>query len=419
MKLDRTTVADLKLPPGRAELIVFDEKLKGFGVRLRAGGKRTWIVQYRVGKKQRRKTLGSVEKIAAGRAREVAEHDLADATLGSDPQAKKKESQAREAITLEATAKRFLSYQKGRLKPRSYEQVETHLTNHWALFNEKPLHTITRFDVADRLGKIASVRGPYAANRARATLSSFYAWAMKEGVVDLNPVISTNRQTDEKARDRVLTDAELAAIWKSCNDDDYGRIVRLLILTGQRRDEVGAMARSEVDTAARKWTIPVARTKNSQMHEVPLSNSALAIVKQALSREGREDRERLFGEADTGFSGWSKARLALDKRIAEEAEKTKPARRGANADRKETEPVRWRVHDIRRTGATRMADLGVLPHIIEAVLNHISGHKGGVAGVYNRALYSAEKRQALDLWAAHVEALLAGKSASNIVPLKA
>jgi integrase len=242
---------------------------------------------------------------------------------------------------------------------------------------------------------------------------------MSEGIVDANPVIGTNRQTDEKARDRVLSNAELVAIWSACNDDDYGRIVRLLILTGQRRDEVGAMARSEIDVAARKWTIPAARTKNGQAHEVPLSTAGLDIVKLALARKGREDRERLFGEAGNGFAGWSKARQALDERIEKQAAKIKPARREAKTDNKEAEKERWRVHDIRRTVATRMADLGVLPHVIEAVLNHISGHKAGVAGVYNRALYSAEKRQALDLWAAHIEALLAGEPASNVVTLKA
>lgn len=411
MKLTQTAIAKIELAPGQAERIVFDERLSGFGLRVRAGGKRTWIVQYRVGKKQRRKTLGSVDKIMAAKAYEVAELDLAGVTLGTDPQAKKNEARARASETFETIATRFLRAKEGQVKQSSFDQIETHLTKHWATFNGRSIHDIARRDIATRLGEIAQERGPYAANRARATLSSFYGWAMNEGIVEANPVVATNRQTDEKARDRVLSDAELVAIWNASAGDDYGGIVRLLILTVQRRDEVGAIARGELDLPGRKWTIPSSRTKNGREHEIPLSDPALASLTTATARKGREDREALFGDGDAGngFSGWSKAKAALDKRIADAAASTKEKKK----------PVPWRVHDIRRTVATRMADLGVLPHVIEAVLNHISGHKAGVAGVYNRALYSAEKRQALDLWAAHVEALLAGKPASNIVPMKA
>jgi integrase len=227
---------------------------------------------------------------------------------------------------------------------------------------------------------------------------------MKEGLVDANPVLGTNRQADEQARDRVLADAELIAIWRASRDDDYGRIVRLLALTGQRRDEIGSIGKSEISLAARSWSIPRERTKNSRAHEVPLPDLAIEILEPAMLREGREDRDLIFGDGLRAFSGWSAAKLSLDRRI-EQATGTKP------------EP--WRLHDLRRTAATRMVDLGVLPHVVEAVLNHVSGHKAGVAGVYNRALYAPEKRRALDLWAAHIEALLAGKPASNIIPMKA
>jgi integrase len=408
MKLTQANIATLELPRGKSEWIVFDEKLPGFGMRLRAGGKRTWIIQYRVGRKQRRKTLGSVDKVSAARAREAAGIDLAEVQLGSDPQAKKNETRARAAETLEAISTRFLTYQRSRLKPRSFEQVELHLTKHWAPLKGRPIHEITQREVAARLGEIAAdpKRGPYAANRSRATLSTFFGWAMNEGLADSNPVINTNRQVDEKTRDRVLTDAELVAIWNACRDDDYSRIVKLLILTGQRRDEVGSLAKSEISIGTRKWNIPRERTKNGLPHEVPLSNLAISILEAAILREGREGRDRIFGEggAGQGFSGWSKAKSALDERIE------KMTHAG---------PAPWRLHDLRRTAATRMADLGVQPHVIEAVLNHISGHKAGVAGIYNRASYAAEKRQALDVLAAHIEAILAGKPAANILSMKA
>jgi integrase len=392
MKLDDKGIAKLELPAGKSELIVFDDKLPGFGLRLRAGGKRTWIVQYRVGSKQRRKTLGSVEATPQGKAREAAKRDLAAVQLGDDPQAQKAAHRARVSETLDSIGVRFLGRQGGRLKARSYEQVASHLKDHWAPLKGLSVHEITRRTVSARLGEIAAQRGPYSANRARATLSSLFTWAMKEGLVDANPVVGTNRQTDEKARDRVLSDAELIAILSACRDDDYGRIARLLILTGQRRDEVGAMTRAEVDLKARRWSIPSERTKNGRPHEVPLSGSAADILSAAIEREGRETRTFVFGEAaNSSFSGWSRAKLSLDERIKQATGK---------------EPLPWRLHDLRRTVATRMAELGVLPHVVEAVLNHISGRKAGVAGVYNRALYAAEKRQALDLWAAHIKALL-------------
>ena len=393
--------------------------MKGFGIRLRRGSdgkaQARWIVQYRVKDKngQTTKNLGAIGTVDATAARKKAKHILSNASLGVDLRDAQKETRERSKDTFGIIAARYLEKRRGDLKPRSFEQVETHLTKHWARFDRVPMHEIAKRDIAIRLGEIAEgtptekKRGPIAANRARASLSSFFSWAMAEGIVDTNPVIATNRQGAEQTRDRVLTDAELVAIRNASNGDDYGAIIRLLILTGQRRDEVGAIARTELDLPGRKWTIPAARTKNGRAHEIPLSDPALAILKAGTAREGREDRDAIFGDgaAGNGFSGWSKAKAALDKRIV-----------GDTKQKKKAAP--WRLHDLRRTVATRMIDLGVLPHVVEAVLNHVSGHKAGVAGVYNRAIYSAEKRQALDLWAAHVEALLAGKSASNGTPLR-
>jgi integrase len=404
MKLTQATVNRLPAPTDKFETRIFDEDLPGFGIRIRQGGKRTWITQFRIKGRSTTLTIGRFEKMSAGTARDLAKKKLAQAELGINPGEEKKAARDHAAETFEVIGARFLRFKEGDVKPSSYAQIKLHMTEHWAPFNRRSVHDIARRDIAGGLDEIAEERGAIAANRARATLSSFFGWAMSKGIVETNPVIGAGQKATEKARDRVLSDAELVAIWNACKDDDYGRIVRLLILTAQRREEVGGVRRSEI--ADRIWSIPGARTKNGLAHEIPLSDAARAIFREAGGRPGREDREAIFGEASNGagFSGWSKAKSACDKRIEEATKK---------------EPAPWRMHDIRRTVATRMADLGVLPHVIEAVLNHISGHKAGVAGVYNRALYSAEKRQALDLWAAHIEALLVGKPASNVVPLKA
>jgi integrase len=413
MKLIQANLAKLRaipLPAGKSELRIFDPELTGFAFRIRAGAHgilRSWIIQYRVrGKHQQTTaTLGSIDKLSAAAARERAKRDLAQAQLGLDPQSEKNENRIHSKETFATTAEHYLKHKSTRLKPRTFVQVETHLANHWKAFKGRPIHEISRRDIALQLVAIAGERGPYAANRARATLSNFYTWAMKEGIVDANVVLGTNRQADEKARERVLSDAELVAIWKACNGDDYGNIVRLLVLTAQRRDEVGGIAQSELNLTDRRWNIPAGRTKNGRAHSVALSDPAIGILTTAIEREGRQHRDVVFGESNSGggFSGWSQCKKRLDKRIAETA-KAKPAS--------------WRLHDIRRTVATRMADLGVLPHVIEQILNHISGHKAGVAGVYNRALYANETRQALDLWAAHVEALIAGKPGSNVTLMR-
>jgi integrase len=399
VKLTATTVEKLKLPPGVTDKIFFDDDLSGFGLRLREGGKRTWIAQYRVGTKQRRVTLGTVENLDVAPARRRAKDMLSKVHLGADPQTEKAEARAQAAVTLGSVVDSYLArHAEKRLKPGTFTDVARYLRRHWAPLSKLPIGKISRANVAARLARIADESGSYAANRARAALSALYAWAIAEGLADANPVVGTRKAVDEIARDRVLTDAELAAVWRNAGDADFGAIVRLLILTGQRREEVAAMTWDEVDLASATWRIGGDRTKNARTHDVPLASQAVGILRTVERRDGRA---LVFGSGNGPFSGWSKSKEALDGRVSAALGRT---------------PVPWRLHDVRRTVATGMADLGVQPHVIEAVLNHISGHKAGVAGVYNRASYANEKRQALDLWDAHVESLAEGR-ASNVVPL--
>jgi integrase len=267
----------------------------------------------------------------------------------------------------------------------------------------KPLHPlllahIGRRTIAERLSEIAAERGPAAANRARATLSAFFVWSWREGLVEQNPVVATNRHGTEGSRVRVLTLAELAEIWRAA-DGTFGTIIKLLILTGQRRTEIGSLRWSEIDLASRLIHLPGERCKNHQPHDVPLSEPAAAML-AAIPRLG----DFVFGTAATGFCAYTDGKAALDARIA--------------AARQIAEPMpAWVLHDLRRSVATHMADTGTQPHIVEAVLNHISGHKKGVAGVYNKAVYAVEKRTALLRWGAHVMAAVEGGS-SNVTVLR-
>jgi integrase len=412
MKLTQANVAKLRLPAGKSDAIFFDDDMPGFGLRLRAGGRRTWIIQYRVGSQTRRLTLGTVEKLSAAKARDEAKNRLARVALGGDPQQEKHDARAEAGQTVGKLVENYLArrhYELGKepLRQSSYEATALYLNKHC-----KPLHTklagkVDRSDIAKRLDEIEAKVSSVTASRVRVALSTMFAWAVGQGIVTNNPVIGTNKPPEPEARDRVLSEAELRDVWAALQRDGYGDIVRLLMHTGQRRDEIGALRWSEIDFDRETITIPAARTKNKREHVVPLSDAARDILE---ARHRIVGRDLVFGEGQGGFSGWSKSKERLDARLLE-------ARRKALG--KEAQPMPdWRLHDIRRSVATHMAEIGIQPHIIEAVLNHVSGHKAGVAGVYNRATYLTEKTAALTRWADHLLAVVMG-NASNVVPLRA
>jgi hypothetical protein len=216
MRLTKATIPQITLAEGKSERIVFDEALPGFGIRVRAGGKRTWIVQYRVGVKQRRVTIGTVETVDPEEARKRAKTALSKIHLGADPQADKVEAKSQASVTLGKVAEDYLTrHASQRLKPRSLVDVQRYLRQHWGPLSGRPLQKITRQDVALRLGEIATENGPFASSRARAALSGLFTWAMGEGLVDGSPVVGTNKATPESSRDRVLSDEELRAIWQN------------------------------------------------------------------------------------------------------------------------------------------------------------------------------------------------------------
>jgi integrase len=405
MKLIEKTVRTLQLPPGKTDHVFWDAAIPGLGIRLRAGGSRGWVFQYRLGDKQRRLSLGSVTAESFRIIREQAAQLHARVKLGQDPAGDKTENRQRAGDTFEAIARKYLAAKKDSTRPGTYRETERHIVKHAKPLNGMPVANISRRDIANLIGSIKDNSGPVAANRVRSTLSDFFGWAMSEGIdtIESNPVIGTNK-SEEKPRERVLRDHELRAIWKLAGDDHYGSIVRLLMLTGQRATEIGGLKWSEIDTGARTINLPGDRTKNHRPHVVPLSDPAMAILDSQVRRaDGNgELRDFVFGIGQQGFSGWSRCKERLDERIA--AELGKPF-----------EP--WIIHDLRRTAATLMNDrLGVLPHVVEAILNHVSGHKGGVAGIYNRAQYMRERTEALRLWADYLMSIVGREN--NLVQLR-
>ena len=371
----------------------------------------------------RKHTLGNPKDVPFAQAHKEAARLLAAVKLGGDPAGQAKETKAavKAAITVGDLVDRYLKHQKPRMRERSYEELRRHLggakdeggrsrPRYANALNVAPLHKhpasrVTQRMVVELLQSIAEV-APTTSNRVRASLSAMFAWGMKAGLVSTNPVAATFKPAEEKTRERVLTDHELKLIW-SCTGGgaDHDRIVRLLMLTGARREEIAGMRWVELtkNGEATTWLLPSERSKNGLPHMLTLPSLAAGLLPR---REG--DRELIFGDGEGPFSGWSRCKQRLDNRIAQ-----------AN-DGKPIAP--WVLHDLRRTFVTRLNDLGVEPHVIEALVNHVGGiAKAGVAGVYNRSAYAPQKRAALALWCERIGRLtgeLAPDQPAAVVPLR-
>jgi len=417
MKLTSATVRAQPLPGGKLEAIFFDEDIPGFGLRVRDGGSRTFVFQYKLGAKQRRMALGKATPERLADTRKAADKLYARVKLGEDPASDKAQAQRQASETFGPAANEFLDTLRPKYRPGSFKEIQRHLTKHAKPLHQLQVARIVRRDIADLIEKVSKDSGAVTGNRLRSSLSTFFSWCVQRDRAPVNPVIGTEKN-EEQSRERVLAPAELRLIWNALPDDQYGDIVRLLALTAQRETEIGGLSKTEITDEL--IVLPEERTKNKRAHVVPLSSAAATIITR---QPERKDRELIFGNGEGGFSGWSNCKERLDAAIS-------------NANDGKAIP-HWTLHDLRRTFATYAggglpahlleklpkADkelahgLGTQPHVIEAVLNHVSGHKAGVAGIYNRSSYEREKRQALDLWADHLVAIVSG-GASNVTLLR-
>jgi integrase len=284
-----------------------------------------------------------------------------------------------------------------------------------ATWADKPATTIDRaniitvIDGARRFG-IPGLPGKDGVRESRgrkmhACLSNLFAWAVQKGKLASDPTIGVWHPGAPPARERVLTEAEVRLFWRACQQlgAPYGPLFRLLLLTGQRLGEVTGMTYSELSDDLSTWTLPGARTKNHREHQLALAPLAQRVI-GGLQRIENHDG-LVFTVSGKKLTGFSKAKAELDRIMA------------TLARAEDRDVVAWRLHDLRRTCATGMANMGILPHVVEAVLNHVSGSKGGVAGVYNRAAYADESKAALERWAAHVEGVVSG-TPTNVIAIR-
>ena len=398
------TLKAIEMTPDKSDEVIWDADVSGFGLRLRRSTAdrdvivRTWLYDYRFHGRSRRYLIAGLDEITPAQALAVAMDKRAQVRLGTDPQAereaKRAENQVRERPHMfSAVAALYLSAREGKVRVSSLREFRRYLTGkYFAKLHALDVSAITKRDVALCLNGIPQ---HVTADRARSALNKFYGWAMSQGIADHNPVIGTSVEAPEgyEPRGRVLSMDELATIWKACDADEFGRIMRLLILTGARRQEIAAMCWGELSPDLSVWTLPKHRAKNAREHVLELPALAREIIKTIPVRAGRD---QMFGNRGDGFGSWDRGKKQLDQRV-----KLAP----------------WRIHDIRRSAATAMADIGVAPHVIETILNHISGHKAGVAGIYNRSSYEREVRAAMALWSDHVQALVEGR-ARKVVSLR-
>ncbi|HEY8596438.1 MAG TPA: site-specific integrase [Devosiaceae bacterium] len=444
-----TAAAVEKIRPDPAKRVERpDGLLAGLYLVVQPSGRKSWAVRYRHHGKPRKMTLGSYPAFDLAKARDEARAVLQRAQSGEDPAGQKQVQKRQVGHETEVEIRRFENVARTFLsrhaKPnnRSWKETARHLglvpdkertkavgdakaddpgtfivvrgslADRWG---DRPISEITRAEIVGALDEIVDRGSPVMANRVLATLRKLFNWSISRDLTGSNPCSGVSAATTEVARDRVLADDELRALWQACEEIGwpFGSATQLLILTGQRRSEVTAMHWREIDQAAKLWTLPRERVKTGKAHDVPLCDQALSILATLPRIDGRDLVFSTNGR--TPISGWSKAKEALDAKMLAAL---KDAAAERNEDREAVTLPPWRIHDIRRTVASNMARLGVNLPVIEKILNHTSGSFGGIVGVYQRHEFSEEKRRALAAWGSFVETLVTEEPAGNVILIK-
>jgi len=376
LSLTAASVKRLK-PPPKDQVDYFDKGFPGLALRVSYGGGKSFVFFYRIGGKLRRMTLGTYPALSLADAREAWRSARQDATAGRDPARTRRN--AKPATDFESVACEWLK--RDQTKNRSYREAERIARRDIIpAFGQRPIDEITRRDVLDLIDNIVDRGSPIMARRVLAYVHRLFKWAVGRGIIDSNPAADLPKPGSETKRARILSDDEIIRVWNASVNLGwpFGEAIRLLLLTGARREEIGALQWAEI--ADRQINLSGSRTKNGDPHIIPLSPEAITIV-EGLPRVANS-KFVFTTTGNTPISGWSRAKAALDE----------------ESDIADT----WRIHDLRRTVATGLQRLGFALQVIEAVLGHVSGSRAGVVGIYQRHSFDAEKRAALEAWGAHV-----------------
>lgn len=391
-------------PPAAGQAEHPDKLVLGLRVRIGASGAKTFILRKRVAGRVKNMTLGRYHetRFTLADARKKARTLISDIEAGADPTATLV-TPRRGGSTAGTVRALWTDYRKAKAGLRSIGEIERIFEKYvLPIIGDRLADSITRADVT-RL--VDGIERPVMARAVAAQLSAFYSWAMPRlHRLDFNPCRDAGKPDKPKPRERVLSDRELRALWLALEGagHPWEPAVKLLILTGQRRDEVFSADRAEFDLEGAIWTIPAERAKNGKAHFVPLSPAAVALLKAV---PVVEDSPKLFparGNLDNGPSGITKAVLRLEKAV----------------DKALGGVEHFTLHDLRRTLATGLQRLGIRLEVTEAVLNHVAGTRGGLVGIYQRHDFLAEKRHALEAWAAEVDRIVKGRDRGNVVDIQ-
>ncbi|MFH5926570.1 tyrosine-type recombinase/integrase [Roseomonas xinghualingensis] len=415
VRLTDATVAALRCPPNRKDMTVADASLPGFWCRVGGGaGSKVFLYRYKRDGRSHRVVLGTFGQITTAAARRKAEGLRGQVVDARDPLAERRAARAaaraaeavskaeaaRAAFTVRTLIQGWSDHHLAERSASYRTRVPREMRAALAGWLDAPAADFGHADAVRALDDAKASRGPVAANRLQAVARACWGWACKRGTLAANPWQATPKPSREVSRDRVLSDAELTLVWHAAGTlgHPWTPIIRLMILTGQRRGEVAELRWAELDLDGATWNLPAARAKNGRANAIPLPPPAVATLR-ALPRVqvDEEPSPLVFCNArGTAPSGFGRAVERLTSAVAK-------ARIEAAPDAPPIAP--FTLHDLRRTVATGLQRLGVRLEVTEAVLNHVSGSRSGIVGVYQRHGWDREKRTALDAWAGHVETL--------------
>lgn len=421
-RLTKRTVEAVDIPPTGKRAYLWDDRLKGFGVMVTPAGTRCYLIQYKLGGragKTRRFSIGHHgNPWTTDGARDRGAELLEMVRRGVDPMEAERDSVSQtaerrkidEELGFSTFADVFLQKHVDDRKMRSAADIHGVFRRDlkpW--FKNKPIHRIDRDDIHELLDYIGD-RSESAATKAHKWLRKFFNYAVdkRSRHIKASPMHAMSSPYSDGKRTRVLSDAELEMVWSATEtlSAPFRDMVRLLILTGQRLREVAKMGWGEIDMMKAEWIIPAARTKNKHPHLVPLSPEAVAIL-TAIAPNAK-DREGfvLTNDGETAVGGFSKTKAKLDASISAILTKQRDDA-GLPATVEPPQLEHWVYHDLRRTLATGCQSRDVQIEHTEAVLNHRSGSRGGIKGIYQVYDYRSEKQAALELWGTHVARLIA------------
>jgi integrase len=410
--------------PQSARREIPDGLLTGLYLVVQPSGAKSWAVRYRANSTPKKLTLGPWPALDLVAARDLGRKALVKVAEGRDPGMEKKERRRAQASgeqdqrdLVEKVVETFIErHAKAKTREASWRETQRILNKDVVpAWRGRRIQDITRHDVIALLDAVVDRGAPTLANRVLAAVRRMFNWCLERGLLTTSPCLDIKAPSAESSRDRVLSAEELRLIWHACEAIGwpFGPLVQLLMLTGQRRDEVGAMRWSEIDLDRRLWTIPRERVKNDQAHQVPLSDPAMAILR-SLPKVGGSAGFVFTTTGTTAVGGFSRAKERLDATTLQTM-RNEAAEMGRNPA--EVLPLpHWTFHDLRRTAASGMARLGINLPVIEKVLNHNSGSFAGIVGVYQRHSFGDEKRAALEAWGQFVESLLRGEALGEAQP---